>query len=278
MTINYSPISARAIGFLKSPLNDIEVFVEDASRSAVWTALVKKSLPTGVRLASVTPLGSRDDVIAACRADQVGSRPRIYIIDADWDFLLRRGMPKLSYLYRVPAMNLEGLIFSSSGLGALIEDLNPLIDGVSEEKQLRTEIELRFGRNLRKIFVLYAVHFLAGGELLTNKHHVSRLAVPRSKPWTLCKQLCFNRSVDVGRELKRIGWNDAKYVKRLRLFAAQLSIEKVMSGKTYLLPILQNILLHKYNIRFSTDDLMLLIISKGTCPAPRLRVRLRALF
>lgn len=41
MTLRYSPRAARALARLKSPYNDIEIFVEDTVNANMWLELIR---------------------------------------------------------------------------------------------------------------------------------------------------------------------------------------------------------------------------------------------
>lgn len=95
----YPPRAAKALGHLKANNNDIEIFVEDKSSPNLWLKLIRKYLPRDIRLSSVTVLGCRDNVIRACRADQIwDNRKKLYIIDGDLDLLQGRRKPRLRHL------------------------------------------------------------------------------------------------------------------------------------------------------------------------------------
>lgn len=54
MIPEYSRQAAKTIGFLKSALNDVEIYVEDSSLRNAYRLLFRKWIPEGVRFSSVT--------------------------------------------------------------------------------------------------------------------------------------------------------------------------------------------------------------------------------
>lgn len=119
-SVVYPPKSAPALGFLKSSVNDVEIFVEDSASQNLWVKLLRNFLPEGVSFNSVTPMGSRSNVINACRADQVvDGRKKLYIIDGDFDFLQGRRKPSLKHLYRLRAYCVENYLVDEHGLVSL---------------------------------------------------------------------------------------------------------------------------------------------------------------
>ena len=87
-SVVYPAKSAPAIGYLKRSSNDVEIFVEDTANPNMWVKLLKKYLPSSIRLNSVTPLGGRKNVLDACKEDQaIDDRKKLYIIDGDLDLI-----------------------------------------------------------------------------------------------------------------------------------------------------------------------------------------------
>ncbi|MGI3213455.1 DUF4435 domain-containing protein [Roseovarius tibetensis] len=138
-SVVYPAKSAPALGFLKSSQNDIEVFVEDTAAPNTWVKLLRRYLPACTRLNSVSTLGGRDNVIAACRADQVeDGRRKLYIIDGDLDLLSGRAKPRLKHLYRLRAYCVENYLLSEEGLITVATTFDEHID----EKTAKASINL----------------------------------------------------------------------------------------------------------------------------------------
>ena len=54
--IRYSPKAAKALGFLKTAYNDVEIYVEDETCHHMYLLLFRKILPPWIRLTSVNQL------------------------------------------------------------------------------------------------------------------------------------------------------------------------------------------------------------------------------
>ena len=107
----YSPQAALSLALLKSAENDVDIFVEDSTHPAAWTALVRRGLKVSVTVRSVHAVGNKQAVIAACRADQAPrARRRLFIVDGDLDVLTGETMPKLRHLYRLQKSCFENLL------------------------------------------------------------------------------------------------------------------------------------------------------------------------
>ena len=158
-SVVYPAKSAPAIGFLKSSLNDIEIFVEDSASPNMWCRLLKKYLPDHIRLDSVTPLGGRKNVLDACKADQgIDGRKKLYIIDGDLDLIQGRRKPNLKHLYRLRAYCVENYLLSENA----ILDLTTIFDGKIEIEDARAKLDYTSwckdnAELMERLFACYAV-------------------------------------------------------------------------------------------------------------------------
>ncbi|MHC1674429.1 DUF4435 domain-containing protein [Stenotrophomonas maltophilia] len=78
---------SRAVFFRE--LNDVDVYIEDASRETrkLISTLLTRASGMKIAINDVFPLGSKNDVIAACFSDQEpGGRRRVYVVDGDLDW------------------------------------------------------------------------------------------------------------------------------------------------------------------------------------------------
>jgi hypothetical protein len=107
----YSVTAAKALGFLKRPYNDVDIYVEDLTCHYMYVLFFRRILPSPIRLASVNQIGNRRSVIEACRRDQVDDgRKKLYLIDGDFDRYHNRRRPALRHLYRLRAYCIENLL------------------------------------------------------------------------------------------------------------------------------------------------------------------------
>lgn len=273
--IEYSSRAVRAIGFLKRPKNDVEIYVEDSSKVKQWLALIKNCMPIGMKISSVTPLGSRDMVLAACKNDQqADGRKRLYIIDGDFDFIQGKRKLGLKFLYRLPAYCLEALFFRKSTIKNLIATFRPDLPSSSIAKQYNTHIEDVWGVHLRRLFTYYGLHHSAGGGCVTSGYHVSRLRLNPVEPWHPNARCIADKCKEVGLEIKKHLPQMRNLFLQLKNRAMTLPIQMIISGKSYLLPIARN-WLSGIDIKLSGDDLMLAIARENYPLDKRLKNRLQ---
>ena len=160
-SVMYPPRAARALGLLTSHNNDVEIYVEDTAVPNLWLKLLRKYLPRNTRLNNVNVLGSRINVIKACKVDQdFDGRRKLYIIDGDLDLLTGRIKPKLRHLYRLRAYCVENYILNESALISAVMVVNTRID----EDTARQQVDLlgwleRNRKCLESLFVCYAVTY-----------------------------------------------------------------------------------------------------------------------
>jgi len=276
--LHYPARSAPALGFLRRSANDIDIYVEDAALSDVWLALLRACLPSNVKLTSVNPLGNRSSVLEACRADQQDTRPRLYVIDGDFDYLLGKGVPRLKNLYRIPATNLEAFVLMTAGLVPLMATMLPAELTADIQRDIRLNLQDPWFRHLVRLFAFYAENDRTASGVKTCSFHVQRLRITGSNPWQPDLSIIIQRAKMIAQRCKQsVGLGNTRF-REIRSRASQLPVEQVISGKTYLWPLYQQYFQRKVGTNLKPVQLMLLIIEKGVCPNNNLRRRLRAQF
>ncbi len=264
--LSFPPRSARAQAFLRRSVNDIDIYVEDAARANVWLALVRKCMPAGKKLGKVMPLGDRDAVIKACRLDQTSSRPRLYIIDGDYDFALSKSPPRLKNLYRIPATNLEAFVLMTEGLLPFIISMNPLLDPEDLKKDLESHLIKKWIPILKRLFVLYSINQQLNLGVTTSNYHVSRLCLAAGGAWEPDLSKIAQRAREVLLAARRSGQIGITRFQTLRQIVMGLPPEKTISGKTYLFPLIENYTKICGAFPGNSDKLMLGIINCGVRP------------
>lgn len=240
---SYSPRAARALGFLKRQYNDIEVYVEDSSGHNMWLKVLKRILPLGVLITSVNVLNGRNSVVEACRLDQArDGRRRLYIIDADFDHVLGRAKSRLRHLYRLAAYCIENVLLHPRSVVELGTEghLQCSYDEAIENLDLDALI---FSHDLllRKLFVVYAAAEDVESNVPTVSFSVHRLMtrgadgrerLDPEKVWLRIREVQKAAILVVGARRfaasRRAAWQRAK----------TLPLNKVVSGKDYLFPII----------------------------------------
>ncbi|TIS67990.1 DUF4435 domain-containing protein [Mesorhizobium sp.] len=240
--LNYSARAARALGFLKRHYNDVEIYVEDTANRNMWLRLLETILPDRVRLSSVNVLGGRNKVLTACKLDQgADGRRRLYIIDGDFDFLHGAKKPKLRNLYRLNAYCVENIILRPESVVEV--GFNNCTDSSKDLIARRIDFDdaIRPHENLlRSLFVIYAtVEKLALG-LTTVGYSVHRVMTKREGQLLLDPLKLKQRIRSLLKDaVLRVGVRVFSTARReVGARATGLSLDQMISGKAYLLPII----------------------------------------
>jgi Protein of unknown function (DUF4435) len=273
--LSYPARSAPALGFLRRSANDVDIYVEDAARSDIWLAILRLCLPNRIRLSNVNPLGDRTSVIAACRSDQSDTRPRLYIVDGDFDFTLGRGLPRIKNLYRIPATNLEAFVLMTGGFEPLIAQMLPSqsIENISEDIKINLH-DVWFNLLIR-LFIFYAENERTNAGQMTSGYNVQRFRIVNSLPWQPDLGIIARRAKEISVHCRlAAGTGKTKFLE-IKSRTLLLPIEKIVSGKTYLWPLFEHYFRQKVKFSIKAEQLMLLVIAHGECPSESLRRRLR---
>lgn len=277
MTTPQFPLgSFRAIGALKASANTFEVYVEDSTMIPQWTNYVRKCLPAGAKLTSVNAIGSRKDVIDLCRRDQANDgRKRIYIVDGDLDFISGKGIPRLKYLHRIPYTNIESTVFDATAIGELCAIGNGASKAVERDAfKLYFETNWNFIADLLGPF--FAVNSIFSLGIETCSCHVTRFS-------NLNNGLYFPDRVTIGAKLHEIR-NAArgksgvkKQIRSARSRAKSLPKNKILSGKSIILPIVSHWVTHRGAAGISPKMLINILIDKNRAVDRTLKNKLRAM-
>ena len=100
--IEYSARAVRGLAYLFKQYNDVEVYVEDQTCKGMYEVLLGRILGEEAKISRVFQLKGKQNVIDACKADQIDTkRRRIYIIDGDFDSVVGNNIePDLNYFYQ----------------------------------------------------------------------------------------------------------------------------------------------------------------------------------
>jgi len=257
--VRYSPSAAQALAYLKRPYNDIDIFVEDTAGHNMWLVLLRRVLPKRVRLTSVNQLGGRANVLKACKLAQNGiKRKQLYIIDADFDYLLNKRKPKLKHLYRIRAYCIENLLMREAAL------VQVGLSAMSNATEAQIASSLQFGRwygtvskQLAPLFCTYAVAHQLAPQHHTVSFAVGKLLTHQRGKAELDSLKVIRRCREIARlVVKAVGYQpflDTMNIMRAR--SARLSPVQTISGKDYLFPILHIWLRRQIACRGTIEEL-----------------------
>lgn len=257
--VKYSPKAAKALAFLKRTGNDVDIFVEDTTNRNMWAAIIKKFLPAGVNFKSVNMLGGRDAVLSACKLDQVSDgRRKLYIIDGDFDFLQGKKKPRLKFLYRIGGYCVENILINEKSC----LDLGLCCCPNASELEVRDTIKFdewikNDAQKLIPLFVVYAAVNKLAPQISTINYTLSNLF----DAGRLGPSISANKVRSRIRQIYRSGVRASSLVslakarREISQTASSLGLEKIVSGKDYLIPILSLRISAAFKQRFSHDQL-----------------------
>ena len=252
-SVIFPPKAAPALGLLKSSKNDIEIFVENSVGNNIWVNLLRAYLPSGIKLESVNLLGSRDDVLNACKNDQrEDGRKKLYIIDADFDLLGGVEKRSLKHLYRLRGYCLENYLIDFEAIVLAVT----LVNAETPLDQVRSRLKLEdwMARNreaLSMLFVCYAVVREITPRKKTVSYSARNLIVDGVQNFDFCNHLVKTRIIELYRlVLKNCGKKRAREVfERNRDNAQKWKVEAFVSGKDYILPIVYDYVKYEFKVK-----------------------------
>jgi hypothetical protein len=260
--IVYSPEAEPARAYLLRAYNDIDVFVEDTRCQNLYVRLLNRILePTGKKVTHVFPLHSRKNVIDRCRLDRLTSkRPRLYVIDADQDLILRRPALRLKGLYRLGVYCIENVLLSEHAIVTVATECNTEVSWPDMAVMLSVRPLLEGAvQTLLPLFIAYAiVHKLDLG-IVTVAFPVQRLLADQNDARSLSNALIRSRVFGILRavraQVSRHGYSRARNSITSNLATDKRERADYISGKTYLLPLVQLHLRRVAGLRDPLDSL-----------------------
>lgn len=259
--INYSRKAIAGLAYLFRPYNDIDVYVEDTTCRNMFEVLLNRMLDGQAKVTRIFQLGGRNEVIETCKNNQSGTaRPRLYIIDGDFDAVLGKEPPRLRYLYCLRVYCSENLVFTEAAT------LEVAFENLTNTSRDEIEAIIQFSHflddiveKLTPLLVIYIAVQILNANVETTGFNVTQLLIQRSRFPELSANKVKHRIVQVKQELQAM--NPIEEVKSAMEEAEKLipdsSVDsaKLISGKTYLLPLLYHYLRNKARFSGTLDQL-----------------------
>lgn len=255
--ISYSEKAVFAISFLFRPYNDIDIYVEDTTNRNLYEILFERILDGRAKITRIFPMGCRDKVIKECIKNQNNnSRRQLFIIDGDLDTITKiNKIPKLNKLYRLKVYCSENLVIDER---AFIEVGFESSTNKTRERIRRT---INFQNNTKRfidillpLFVIYSVmHLTLRNQEKNVGYHVYKLTDNNSGYPCLSKNKVKMRKIILMNLLqKNLNKSEVNHTinKVQNNLPNNISDQmKLISGKTYLIPLLYELI--KYKCGFS---------------------------
>ncbi len=258
---NYSKRAIPGLAYLFRPYNDIDVYVEDTTCRNMFELLLERMLDGQAKVTRIFQLGGRNEVIKSCKYNQSGTgRRRLYIIDGDFDAVLGEEPPKLRYLCRLSVYCSENLVFTETAA------LEVAFETLTNKSRDQIEAIIQFSHflddtvaKLTPLLVFYIAVQVLNANLETMGFNVTQLLTQRSKLPELSETKVKQRIAQVKRELQT--GNSIEEVESAIVQAERLiphsseDTAKLISGKSYLLPLLFHYLRGKARFSGTLDQL-----------------------
>jgi hypothetical protein len=238
-------------------------FVEDTSCRNLYETLINRILEGKAKVSRVFQIGGKDQVLEACKQDQNNNdrKSRIYLIDGDLDLLLGREAPNLSFLYRLSVYSCENLVLCINAVHQVAYECManqslPLVQGRIAYTTFINSIE----NDLLELFTVYAAAHYLDKEIKTVKFHVFRMCDTDGGPPRLSKDKLAQRIGNMKSCLKSKFTSEQLEHKineiRDRITEKKLTAAKVVSGKSYIVPLLWAHLKRTAGYKGSQDTLL----------------------
>jgi hypothetical protein len=235
--------AGRAIRKLFEPLQDIDVYVEDANDEAFYRALLNFATGEEIKISRVFALGGREAVLSAARQHDFSKRRALFIIDGDLLWASGSTGPFIRGIHQHQAYCVENLLFCEQAITTILsQDLAANVDDAKEllaYEQWRSIIL----PPLVELFAAYVASYINAPTLPT----VSRRVGP------LCAQLYFpkrteldvtkvkdlvNEVLSLARSASSQEKVDSSFGVALARLQALPDPFRAISGKDYLFPLL----------------------------------------
>ena len=259
--IQYSIKALRALPHFFKHYNDIDVYVEDTVTRNFYEVLFNRILDGKAKVTKVFQMGGRAQVIAECRRQQSQlQRATIFVIDGDFELVSGDPAPALDNLYRLSVYCSENLLLCDNAVTELAyETLSNMPKPEVHDIVKFNEFTNSVNRQLQNLFITYATAFKLSSTIETSGFHVYQLCENHSGQPFLDRGKVRRRRKFISNSLKanhspaviRKEYEEVK----ARCKSNDWSALHVVSGKTYLLPLLFSYLRVNANYRGTVDTL-----------------------
>lgn len=247
-----------ALVYLFRPYNDIDIYIEDTTCRNMYQILIERILNGRAKLKRVFPLAGRAAVISRCSLDQTDAqRRRLYLIDGDFDTLFgNKVAPNLKHLYQLNVYCVENILFCDHAICELGCECmtNTSKQDIEEIIDFRNFL-LNLVSNLKPLLILYGAAHMLEPSLQTFSYNATNLVqqtgkyveLSRTKTKSRCRTLL--SELQSSHSIHEIR-NAVKHVRSL-MPPQEDKVIDLISGKTYLLPLLKFHLRNK--VKFGED-------------------------
>ncbi|RYD59124.1 MAG: DUF4435 domain-containing protein [Sphingobacteriales bacterium] len=224
--------------------NEIDIYIEDANDEEFYKALFSRLYDRIYRIDKIISLHCRENVVNACLNDQKPrNRKRVYIIDGDLDLVFDNNPKDLKHLYVLDRYCVENFLFDEEGVVEVLHDI-VVLDKDKIRKALGFSKWLTgLSQSLIDLFLHYSI----------SHEHTLGIKTVSTSVGSLCKQDRGMTILDIQKVnslictirdqiITNIGEEEYLQIihdRRQRWTFTKENLLKVVSGKDYLLPLLE---------------------------------------
>ncbi|WP_432669369.1 DUF4435 domain-containing protein [Pseudomonas umsongensis] len=255
------PASAlESVGLLYRPLQDIEIYVEDKDSEVFYLELLSRLMPKGRKIKKVIPLNGRENVVDLCKRYKDPS-PALFLIDGDLDLTLRIREAGIRNLFQLKSYCIENYLFCLYGSREIIVETSGKI--TRDKAITKAEWSVFFesvADDLRELFLVFATARVLAPSLKTVSLGYSSISTQKTRKKGREPDL-----VKISEVIESIRTESLKFtdqitwdltLKKIRKDARDIQTIDMVSGKDFLLPMLDMYIRSKGGNTVSTDSLM----------------------
>ena len=174
--IAYSSKSMRAFAALYRPYNSFDIYVEDQTLIGFYERLIRRILMGRATITAVIPLGNKEAVLReARRLRKDDSRKRLFIVDGDFDWILRR--IRIKDVYVLQHYSIENIAFDFDAIRDLACQLAPHKSSSAIFSAFSDTVMTTWVEELWQLFVLYCACAALDARFPTVSFPVRRLCI-----------------------------------------------------------------------------------------------------
>lgn len=256
---SWSSAASESIGLFYRKLQPIEIYVEDSNSEAFYFELLNRLINGDKKIKKIIPLHGRRHVVRHCENYQ-HKTPALFLIDGDLDlFFGNREQGKIN-LFQHKAYCIENYLFCFEAARELVVDASGTIlrEAALTEQEWNTVLNPL--AQLKKLFITFAAARSAYPELKTVSHGFASIITQkgRKQPPAIDDKKIEKLDQEITRIcIDKIGsqaWSNI----RQNIENNSIGIPPIdgVSGKDFLLPLLDHFIRSKGCGNISTNSLM----------------------
>jgi len=256
----WPPSALESVGLLYRPLQDLEVYVEDKDSEVFYLELLGRLIPSGKKIKKIIPLNGRANVVDLCKRYNDPS-PALFLIDGDLDLTLKVRETGLKNLFQLRSYCIENYLFCLAGSREIIVETS---GKVLPEKALTTEEWESFfnyvNEPLRELFIVFAAARVLAPTLRTVSLGYSSISTQKVRKKGREPDLAKISSVIETIKVQSLQFTSEEIwlstIQEIRKNAQDIQTIDMVSGKDFLLPMLDMFIRSKGGSTASTESLM----------------------